>query len=219
MGKIGNPLRLERRDRRFKSYHPDCNINQLEHEAGLRVKGDRSLFIFTEKFMRYNVILALVVFITNCGEKNMQVAKGDVFWLDLNIRNGQSVYAVPIAFGYPADRLEVQVGVDGQPVTAIGGFLGAASSLVVRFANNQPGRLVIGYTKQGDEPESAGDGLLCSIRFKALAEGSLALPFDGGTKVLNKMLQPVECTKVDATLEITAAMPAEVNVIFMTVRK
>lgn len=140
---------------------------------------------------------------------------GDLFWMDINIRGGKNVYAIPINLVYPADAIEVQLNGAGKPDVVAGEFLGTQSALIANFEQDQAGRLVIGYSKQGVQPESSGDGLLCSVRCKALTDGTFPIQL-GTTKILNGALQPMNRILENFSLDVIAG---DVNVIYITIRK
>ncbi len=148
------------------------------------------------------------------------IRQGETFWLDIFIKNGIGVYAIPINLVYPTANLEVVKLANGKPDVAVGNFLGGNYSLVANFENDMPGKLVIGYSLIGNEPIKDGDGLLCSVKMKRLITDETALIFTANSKVLGRdsagNLIPVSSKFQDFILEV--APDQEQNVVYIMVR-
>lgn len=144
------------------------------------------------------------------------IREGQTFWLDINIKNGVGVYAVPINLVYPTASLEVVKLANGKPEVVVGNFLGSNYSLVANFENDLPGKLVIGYSLVGNEPTKDGNGLLCSVKMKRIKNEETAVIFSANSKVLNENIQPVTSEFQDFVLEVS--QDQKQNVIYITVR-
>ncbi len=126
-----------------------------------------------------------------------RVDVGSEFAVEVKAFNVKDLYAYEVSFDYEADRLE----------------LVKAESYIEGFAV-QPkrikGRMVYALSKLGDDPVENGDVPLCSLRFKAISEGTASVVLDS-IKVVRKegkvLLPGCDSYQVGKTVAITIVDP------------
>jgi len=71
-----------------------------------------------------------------------------------------------------------------------GGFLGSSGQAKFMADSSNPGRVVLGASRVGQQPGVTGTGLVASLRFRALEEGQTTLGFEKG-RALDQRLKPI----------------------------
>ncbi|NIR47257.1 hypothetical protein GWO43_02165 [candidate division KSB1 bacterium] len=153
----------------------------------------------------------------------METAKvkvGEEFLIHAKIRNARKAYSFETSLIFPSDALEV-VRKDGKLDIQMGNFLGDGADMLSNLsinASKNTGTLLIGYTLSGPASEKDGDGLLFSVRAKALKPGDYRLEWASNSKILDSTGEEQPKNFEDLPLEITKDNP-NVNVIFLTIEE
>jgi len=94
----------------------------------------------------------------------------------------------------PVSHLPVTLVFDPRVLEVIhvqrGGFLGSAGQAKFMADSSSPGRIVLGASRVGQQPGVTGNGLVASLRFRALEAGQTSLSFEKG-RALDKRLKPI----------------------------
>ncbi len=111
----------------------------------------------------------------------MDLSLHDEFWFKVKITSAKSVYGVQCQIVYPSAILEAVQDEDGRVKTNEGTFLSANnvdSFLSARLENDEPGKIVLGYSKVGLAAASSGEGSLFDILFRCVGLGPGELRFE-----------------------------------------
>ncbi|MGB5342867.1 MAG: secretin N-terminal domain-containing protein [Thermoanaerobaculia bacterium] len=94
----------------------------------------------------------------------------------------------------PVSHLPVTLVFDPRVLEVIhvqrGGFLGSEGQARFMADSSSPGRIVLGASRVGQQPGVTGNGLVASLRFRALEAGQTSLSFEKG-RALDKRLKPI----------------------------
>ncbi len=144
----------------------------------------------------------------------------DEFLIQATIARAENVYGFAMSLNFPADALEVLHN-DDKPIVVKGDFLGEEADIFPNLSintTNNTGTLIIGYSQKGSAPEKSGEGLMFSIKAKALKEGEHALVWSANSTVKNSSMEDQLCSFDDFMLKLEKNMP-EKNVVSISVVK
>ncbi len=144
---------------------------------------------------------------------------GATFNIQVNIRGGKNVYGIEAHLVYPLNDIEI-LQKDGKPATLKGDFMGENSAFRPTLKQGTEygfGVLEVLHSLKGNVPEKSGDGLLFTVKAKALTKGTHVLQWRANSTVTNKSQEnePSEFRK--KMLEISSGDPDQPNIIYITV--
>ncbi len=97
----------------------------------------------------------------------------DLFTLSIHVNDIQDLYGTAFTISWDPTLLLFLDAAEGSFLSN-GGY---QTSFLASLEENYPGRLIVGYTRLGQEPGANGSGLICTLSFKALREGESSVIF------------------------------------------
>jgi len=145
---------------------------------------------------------------------------GDTFLIHVNIKKAKKVFGFTTFLNFPVDAIEI-VQKDDKPDITKGIFLGNNATMIANLSlntANNVGTLIAGYSLKGGATEKSGEGLMFSIRARAIKEGDHHFTWSENSAVKDSNLVDQPKSFEDFTMKIEKDAP-NVNIISITVEK
>lgn len=145
---------------------------------------------------------------------------GDTFLIHVNIREAKNVFGFTTYLNFPVDAFEI-IENNGKRDITKGDFLGDnaifGENLSTNTTNNV-GTLIIGYSLEGGAAEKSGEGLMFSIKARAIKEGDHQFVWSANSTVKDSNLVEQPNSFEDFMMKIEKDAP-NVNIVSITVEK